>query len=155
MSTDQMKAVVENSTWCGFSIDSGSAESFRKIHRVDKFDKVIENLRLLVKLKKSLKSNVEITYKYLLHPLNANEIYDAAKLAKEIGCDMFQARPVCWDNLYGQEHNEPINYKPVVKIINDQITRASKLEGDGFHFHGIRHKFGPNFERMVNFEKCR
>ena len=40
-----------------------------------------------------------VAYKYLMQPLNALEIYDAAKLAKSIGVNDFHLRPVGWDNL--------------------------------------------------------
>lgn len=155
MSEDQMNAIVDSCDWCGFSIDAGDSESFEAVHGVDKFEQVIDNLKNLISLKKERKSNVEITYKYLLHPLNSKNILNAAHLAKEIGCDMMQCRPVCWDNLYNQPEREPIDFESVVKTINKLMESASTLTDDKFKFYGIRHKFGESFERKVNFKKCR
>jgi len=155
MSEDQRVSVVDNCSWCGFSIDAGDQKSFKAVHQVDKFDQVIQNLKDLVELKKEKKSNIEITYKFLLHPLNAKTILKGATLAKILGVDMFQARPVCWDNLYDQTIREPIDYKSVIDIINNQMEEASQLTDDKFKFYGIRHKFGENMERILNFKKCR
>jgi len=155
MTEEQAESIVDCASWCGFSIDAGDPKSFKAVHQVDKFYQVIENLRTLVELKHDHKSNVEITYKFLLHPYNASTIYEGAKIAKSIGVDMVQCRPVCWDNLYDQTHREPIDYKSVVGIINSQMEKASTLTDDNFKFYGIRHKFGENFERVVNFDKCR
>jgi len=155
MTEDQARAIVESSEWCGVSIDAGTQESFKKIHRVDKFDAVIENVKQLVEIKKEKKSNIQITYKYLLHPYNANDVYKAAVLAKKIGVNAFHSRPVCWDNLYDQTPRDPIDFTRYVDFINKQSRDALKLNDENFHFYGVRHKFGENLERKVNFEKCR
>jgi len=155
MTEEQMKSIVDNCSWCGFSIDAGNRKAFKAVHQVDKFDQVIQNLKTLIEIKKERKSNVEITYKFLLHPLNARTIYDGAVLAKNIGCDMVQCRPVCWDNLYDQTPRQPIDYKKVIYVINNEMEQAEYLTNDKFKFYGIRHKFGDNMERIVNFKKCR
>ncbi|GAG10119.1 unnamed protein product, partial [marine sediment metagenome] len=154
-SEEQMKSVVDNCSWCGFSIDAGDKTSFKAVHQVDKFYQVIENMAKLVEMKQERKSNLEITYKFLLHPLNASTIFKASKLAKDIGVDMFQARPVCWDNLYDQTIRKPIDYKSFVDLINVQMEQSSRLTDENFKFYGIRHKFGESFERVINFKKCR
>jgi len=156
MNEEQASAIVDTCSWCGFSIDAGTKETFSKVHNVkpEIFDQVIGNLKKLVKLKKERNSNIQITFKFLLHPLNANEIYTASINAKFIGCDVFHLRPVCWDNLYGQSHDKPISYSSVIDTINKQIEQAQWLENDKFQFFGIRHKFGAKLERKVNFKKC-
>src|SRR4030042_2663759 len=83
-----------NCRWVGVSVDAGTRETFKKIHNVDYFDKVIENLRLLVKTKKETGSKIDIAYKFLITPENWHELYEACKLAKEIGVRDFHARPV-------------------------------------------------------------
>lgn len=154
MDKENALAIVESSSWCGISLDAGSREVFQKIKKVDLFDKVISNVNQLVKLKNSLNSKVEITYKFLLHPWNVQDIYRAAKLAKSLGMNTFHLRPVCWDNLYSQEHNEPINFSNYVEIIEEEIEKAAELEDDNFKFFSVRHKFGDSFERKINFKKC-
>lgn len=151
------RAVAECSSWCGFSIDAGSNDVFMKVKGLkDKkmFDEVINNIRNLVKIKKQLKSKVEITYKYLLHPFNAKDIYKAAKLAKALGMNTFHLRPVCWDNLYNQEHEKAVNFSDYIETIESEIQKARALEDKNFNFYSVRHKFGEKFERKINFQKC-
>ena len=155
---DHEKAVsiAKCSSWCGFSVDAGTEESFAKVHGVAEniFSLVIENIKHLVDLKKRVNSNLEITYKFLLHPLNANEVITAVKLAKEIGCNTFHLRPVCIDNLYGQKQ-EQIAYTPnMIDKINQQLDEAKDYETDNFKFYGVRHKFNPDFTRKINFKRC-
>ncbi len=151
------EAVVKYASWCGISMDAGSSSVFMKIKGLkDKtmFDKVVANIKRMVALKRKLKSNVEITYKYLLHPYNVKDIYKAAKLAKSLGMNTFHLRPVCWDNLYNQEHSEPINFSDYTELIEKEIEKAKKLDDKNFKFYSVRHKFGENFERKINFKKC-
>lgn len=155
MTEEQRNAIVDCSSWCGFSVDAGNADDFNKVHRVDEFDDVINNLTELVKLKKEKKSDVELTYKYLVHPDNSSSIYEGAKLAKSIGLDMFHARPVCWDNLYDRLPREPIDFESVMDTVTKQLSISEGLTDDNFKFYGVRHKFGERLERVVRFEKCR
>ena len=155
MSEKQMVSIVDNSTWCGFSIDAGDKDDFKSVHGVDKFEQVIKNLTKLIRIKEQRNSNVEITYKYLLHPNNAESIFKGAIIAKAIGCDMMQVRPVCWDNLYDQPERDPIDFKPVKKSMLKQMTDSNKLTDNEFKFFGVRHKFGEDMERKVAFNKCR
>lgn len=149
-------AIIKTSSWCGFSIDAGSKETYSRIHntRPEAFDIVIKNIRRLIELKNEYNSKTEITYKFLLHPYNAHEIFKAVMTAKFIGVDTFHFRPVCWDNLYNQRHEAPIDFSGYIDIINNQVEQAQKVETDNFKFFGIRHKFGERFERKVTFKKC-
>lgn len=147
---------ILRSSWCGFSIDAGTKETYSQVHHVkpEIFNKTIENLKHLVELKQKHNSKVEITYKYLLYPWNAHEILKAVKLARDIGCDTFHLRPVCVDNLYNQKQ-EPIKYtKPLLEKINKDISIAKTFEDKDFKFFGIRHKFNPDFSRKINFKHC-
>lgn len=149
-------AIVKCSSWCGFSVDASTKEVFSRVHGVKPsfFNQVVDNFKLLVDTKNQYRTNLEITFKFLLHPYNAHEILDAVLLAKELGCNTFHLRPVCWDNLYGQPYRDPIDYKKVIEDVNNQIIEAQKQETKDFKFFGIRHKFNPDFSRKVNFKRC-
>lgn len=154
---DKAMAIADTSSWCGFSVDAASSKTFAMVHGVktELFDTVIDNLKMLIELKKKYNSKIEITYKFLFHPGNAHEIYDAALFAKELGCNTFHLRPVCWDNLYNQSYREPITYsRDLINSINEQIELAQKLETNNYKFFGIRHKFNPDFTRKVSFKRC-
>lgn len=151
------EAIAKYSSWCGISMDAGSSNVFMKVKGLkdkDMFDKVINNIKRLVATKNKINSKVEITYKFLLHPLNVKDIYKAAKIAKLLRVNTFHLRPVCWDNLYDQKHKNPIDFSNYIKIIEKEIEKARTLDDENFRFFNIRHKFGEKFERIVNFKKC-
>jgi len=157
MTEKNARAIADCSSWCGISVDAGSREVFAKVKGLKDesiFDKVIENIRTLARIKKETNSNVELTYKYLLHPFNVKDIYKAAKLAKSIGINTFHLRPVCWDNLYGQRNKKPIDFSNISKTIEEEIEKSRKLEDENFKFYSVRHKFGESFERKINFKRC-
>ena len=95
-----------------------------------------------------------MAYKYLLHPINAEEIYEAAKLAKSIGVKDFHMRPVGWDNLTATRGKDKLNFESVIKSVEKQCTKSLLLENNYFNFYGVRHKFHQNMEKKVNFSKC-
>lgn len=154
MDKEKAAAIARCNSWCGISVDAGTKEVFKEIKKVDMFDKVIKNIDNLIKIKNRLNSKLEITYKYLFHPLNIQDIYKAAKLAKSLGVNTFHLRPVCWDNLYNQKHDKPVNFSDYAKIIEEEIEKAYDLEDEHFRFFSVRHKFGEKFERKINFKKC-
>lgn len=157
LNEDNAVAIAKCASWCGFSIDAGSNETFMKVKGIkDKkiFDKVINNIKRLIEIKRQLNSKLEITYKFLLHPLNTGDIFKAAKIAKDSGFNTFHLRPGCWDNLYDQKHEKPINFSDYIEIIESEIEKSRELEDDNFRFYSVRHKFGEKFKRKINFKKC-
>jgi MoaA/NifB/PqqE/SkfB family radical SAM enzyme len=147
-----ISVMAETCLWVGFSMDSSNKETYNNVKGIngDVFNKVIENIRKLVKATADKKCT--IGYKYLLMPENQGEIYDAIKLAKDIGVRDFHLRPVGWDNLTKTEGKADYNYD--FDLINKQIEEGQKLETAGFRVFGIRHKFNADFTRKVNFKRC-
>jgi MoaA/NifB/PqqE/SkfB family radical SAM enzyme len=150
--------IAKNCRWIGFSMDAGTPSTFNKIKGLplssDWFEKVLKNIHKVIEQVRRYESNCDVCYKYLLHPLNAREIYKAATLAKHMGVQDFHLRPVGWDNVPKTAGTEPPDYTGLFEEIDDQIARAMELEDENFRFFGIRHKFKPNFERKVDFGRC-
>jgi len=156
MNDDNATAIARCSSWCGISMDAGSSEVYIKVKGIKDeslFDKVIQNIKSLAEIKKAIGSNVEITYKYLMHPYNVKDIYKAALLAKSIGVNTFHLRPVCQDNLYNRDVGN-VDFSGLFVIIESEIAKARELEDENFKFYSVRHKFGEQFERKINFKKC-
>ena len=157
LTMEQTEAIVQCSRWCGFSVDAGTSKVYSRVHGLNDggktFHWVIENIQRMTKLKQEMKSDLEVTFKYLLHPLNATTIVDAVKIARDIGVNTFHLRPVCTDNLYGL-NRKPIDYSNYLDVINKQVEQALKLETKTFRFYGVRHKFQSDFSRKVSFKKC-
>ncbi len=156
--TDELiEIIAATSRWAGISIDAGTNLTYMKIKGITSnkiFDKVLNNIAKLTKRIRNTGSECEVGYKFLLHPLNAREIFRAAKLAKMLGVHDFQIRPVGWDNVMKTQNEDNINFTEILGEIDRQINQAMCLEDKNFFVYGIRHKFQPNFQRKVNFKRC-
>ena len=137
--------------WVGISVDAGDRETFKRVHGVDMFDKVIKNLKLLVETKKRIGSKVEIAFKFLILPTNYESLFKACKLAKDIGVDDFHARPV---DLERKDFKSTIklnyNMPRILNIFDDCHT----LKTEDFHVYTVMHKFDPDFKVKHPFKKC-
>lgn len=149
--------IARTSRWLGISMDAGHCNTFLKVKGIFDpkiFDTVVENIAKLTKRIRELGTECEVGYKFLLHPLNAREIFDAAKLAKSLGVHDFQLRPIGWDNILKTKDKPDLDFSSLLDEIDQQIEQAMALEDDNFSVYGIRHKFLPDFRRKVNFKKC-
>lgn len=122
--------------WLRVSVDAGSSEVFSEFrpHRSGKsqFDLVIQNMREFAKKKTGL-----LGYSFLLLnkqdqkgsmiKTNAGDIYKAAKLAQEIGCDYFELKPA-FDMMHFLQKQE----SEVVQLVNSELEKTHTLKSDKF-----------------------
>lgn len=149
---EEIAREMMNCRWVGVSVDAGSRETFQKVHGVDHFDKVIENLRLLVKMKKETGSKIDIAFKFLITPQNFHEVYEACKLAKDIGVRDFHARPV---DLERKDFEAAMQLNYDMEEITKLFQKCHELEeGDDFRVFTIMHKYDPNFRVKHTFKNC-
>jgi MoaA/NifB/PqqE/SkfB family radical SAM enzyme len=149
---EEIAREMMNCRWVGVSVDSGTREMFEKVHGVDCFDKVVDNLKLLVKLKNETGSNIDIAFKFLITPQNWNDIYEACKLAKEIGVRDFHARPV---DLERKDFDAAMRLNYDIEEIQKLFEKCHELEeGDDYRVFTIMHKYDPNFRVMHTFKNC-
>ncbi|MBT4165944.1 radical SAM protein [archaeon] len=138
--------------WVGVSVDAGSSETFEKIHGVDQFDRVIENLKMLVRMRNETGSKVDIAFKFLINPQNWHEVYDACKLAKEIGVRDFHARPV---DLERKDFEAAMKLNYDIDAIQDLFKKCHELEeGNDFRVFTVMHKYNPDFRVKHSFKNC-
>jgi MoaA/NifB/PqqE/SkfB family radical SAM enzyme len=147
---EAMKIISDSCKFVGFSIDAGNEKDYQQTKGVPKerFSKVISNIRNLSAVKEAFRSNVQIGYKFLLDEKNYNSIYEAIKLASEIGVNDFQFRPAINPNYEFFKGKEDKVWNQIEKGRND-------FEREDFRVYGIRHKFNPDFSKKHKFEKCR
>lgn len=157
---------LSNCTWVGVSMDAGSSETFNRLKALppekNYFSDIIDNIVTLVDYSRRHNNRLGakhpaygVSYKYLLYKDNIGEIYEAAKLAKEIGCKNIHFRPAgtTWDNV-GNATNT-IQFTPEeIKLFNEQIGKALELDDDTFNVYGVTHKFNSQFEVANHFLKC-
>lgn len=141
-----MDQIAEYVDWCRVSMDAGTAETFQKIrpHASGKsqFDLICDNMRELAKKKKG-----RMGYSFMIYSeghyanydpntivsdnedyySNAEEIYLACKVAKDLGCDYFEVKP-----MYDVNHYAIAHAKHYVDLIRDQVEMAVVLADDNF-----------------------
>jgi len=101
MTPEVIPTIVECCEWIRISIGAATAETFKKCHGTDDFNKIINNVKEFVRVKKELKKDVAIGLSMMVHPENYHELYEEAKIAKELGVDYFQGKPL---NQIGSEN---------------------------------------------------
>ncbi|MCK9596409.1 radical SAM protein [Candidatus Pacearchaeota archaeon] len=157
LNDELIETIVKTCRWVGVSVDAGTPDTYIKVKGIKNsnlFDVVIRNIEKLAKEIKRTGYNCDLAYKYLFSPYNAEDIYVAAQLAKQIGVKDFHLRPVGWDNVPKTKNKGKIDYTDKYDLINKEIEQSLLLETDDFHFYGVRHKFKEDFQRNVPFKRC-
>jgi len=149
--TQQISEVLLKScTWIRVSLDAASAATFERIHGMDgtAFNKVVDNIALLTKLKKKLKSKSTIGVGYLTCDHTKNEMFDMAIFCKKLGVDYLQFRPL-------QMHNNG-KFQYHRTNIKKEIFRCLKQSHDGYKVLYSKHKYDmmrdKNYGR--NYQRC-
>jgi len=146
-------------------MDAGDSKTFDNLKGLgpDKkyFDGIIEGIAVLTDYAERQNNRLGlkhpaygVSYKYLLYKDNISEVYQATKLAKEIGCKNIHFRPAgtTWDKI-GTEKR--ITFTPdEIALFKEQITKAMALDDETFGVYGVTHKFNSQFEPSNYFEKC-
>jgi MoaA/NifB/PqqE/SkfB family radical SAM enzyme len=133
-----LERIAEYASWTRVSMDAGSDELFKKLRPSkggkSKFDLIIENMRSLAKIKKG-----KLGYSYLIQTeadglgvaSNVHEIYEAAKLARDIGCDYFEVKP-SYQFREGVDHALMRHDQELMDVAKEQVARLNELESESF-----------------------
>jgi MoaA/NifB/PqqE/SkfB family radical SAM enzyme len=122
--------------WIRISVDAGTPEIFQlyRPHASGKsqFNSVISQMTELAKIKKG-----KLGYSFLILSktnktngkiiTNAVDIYKAAQLAKDIGCNYFEVKPAFDIMHFLNKQNQEI-----IDIVNSELKKAKKIETDDF-----------------------
>ena len=139
--------------WVGFSVDASDAETYEKIHKADMFVTVIDNIRQLVVKRKEEGGGfprMDIAFKFLILPENYTKIYEACKLAKDLGVQDFHVRPV---DLERKDYRGETFEFPM-EVIEDEFRRCHTEATDDFRVHTVRHKYDGNLQVTHKFSRC-
>lgn len=137
-----------NCRWVALSVDAADKKTYREIKGMYKFDKVLDNISLLVARREL---GLDLCFKFLIVPENQKEIFKACKLAKELGVQDFHARPADFErpDIVG-------NKKLVLDVvaIHEQFEKCHEIETDDFHVYTITHKFDSDFHVKYDYSSC-
>lgn len=122
---DELRAVLlkEYLTFVYVSLDECTPEAFKASKGVNRFDKVIEGIKLLV----AAPGKATIGVGFLLHMGNVHEIDTMVALGKSLGVDYVQFRPIIsYDQAYPGQLVEDTLW------VNHAINSLRKHAGDSF-----------------------
>ena len=144
------KLLLECCTWLRISLDAISPKTFEKVHGLDgkAFQKVLDNICLLTRLKKKINSKTTVGVGYLTCDYTKDEMDKATKLCKELDVDYLQFRPM-------QIHNNG-NFEYHLTDISKNILRCTKESGNGFKVLYSKHKYEMMKDKDYgrNYKKC-
>jgi cyclic pyranopterin phosphate synthase len=92
---EKLENILPSLSWIRFSVDAGTSETHKKIHRGGSkdFDKVLTNIREAVAIKKRDHLPVVVGVQFLLIPDNLDDLVPFIEHFKEIGVDNVQIKP--------------------------------------------------------------
>jgi len=131
-----LKEIASYASWTRVSVDAATEKTFNKLrpskNRKPMFFKVIENMQKLAKVKKG-----KLGFSFLIRSeaegvdTNVNEIYEAAKLAKEIGCDYFEIKP-SYNYKNGMAHTLVKHSEEIIKKVKEELQKTENLVDENF-----------------------
>jgi MoaA/NifB/PqqE/SkfB family radical SAM enzyme len=79
--------MVRTSNWIQVSVNAASKSVHEVVNAGSKFERVVENLRMLVRAKRRESAPTATIYKYTIVPENVHELADAVLCAQDLECD--------------------------------------------------------------------
>jgi len=117
---------LKNLTWIRFNISAASDEAYRRIHRSNEFQTVVEKISFCVREKKEKGLLVTIGLQMVLTPSNVDQVIPLAKLGRKLGVDYLVIKQ-CSDTqesrlgVYSQLDAYE-NFSEVLKAAEEQST---------------------------------
>jgi MoaA/NifB/PqqE/SkfB family radical SAM enzyme len=133
-----LEVIAEVSSWTRISMDAATAKTFDRLRPAksgaSKFRHVLNNMKKLAKIKKG-----KMGFSFLIRTeadgfgiqSNIHEIYDAAVLAREIGCDYFEVKP-SYQYAGGIDHALVVHSEERMREAKEEIRRLESLTTDTF-----------------------
>ncbi len=120
---ERAELLKERMTFVYVSLDECTPEAFQKSKGVNRFDKVIEGIKLLV----AAPGKATIGVGFLLHVGNVDEVDNMVALGKSLGVDYIQFRPII-----NYDQSCPGQLVEDTQWVNHAINDLRKHAGDPF-----------------------
>lgn len=141
---DGRAEVLTNAKWVRISFDSANAETYAKMRHLplEAFDEVCDNILKFSKIKQD---NCELGVNFVINHENADQVYDMARMVKELGANHIKFTARVTKDLF--EYHEPFRYSVI-----EQIHRAKEeLESESFK---VINKYEGDFDSALVFQRC-
>ena len=150
---DLVQKAIASCRWIGVSVDSSNPKTYEVGRKANYFFKTIGNIEKLVAEVKRTGAKCDVSFKFLIFNYNMNEIYEACKLAKELGVRDFHARPADFRHQgLGEWQKKSMAYD--IKKIHEQFEKCRELETEEFRVFTVTHKFNEDFSPRRDFSGC-
>lgn len=139
--TDEMiRFLAKRFSYVRFSVDAGRAETLERCHRTNKqdFDRIQRNIRSLCEQKRREKGKVVVGYSFLVDSMNYQDIEVAAVLAKDLGVDYIQYKPIVH---YDSDNKQFDRGADIWPIISSAFDKVKQMQCESFDVHILNHKF--------------
>jgi len=134
------KVICESFDYIRFSVDAGNPAIYSKTHRVkpESFERVISNIRAICADRTKIGNPLVVGYSFLVDHTNVSNLAEGARLAREIGVDYFQVKPIVNYDDSNAQFNESSD---MWKTLSEQIDQCKDLPSDSFELRILGHKF--------------
>lgn len=135
-----VELLTRHFTYVRFSVDAGTAETYMRTHRVrpHAFETVTSNIRRLVGGREATQSALTIGFSFLVDSSNVDDLAAAARLARDLGVDYFQVKPIT----HYVESNEQFSRQSALwDTMERQLAEVAELDSDRFRIKVLGHKF--------------
>ncbi len=140
------------SSWVSVSVDAATPETFKLLKGKDCFEKVITNIERMASINvNKAKRYWDLCFRFLISPLNQDEILDACELARKSGALSFHARIA---DLGHQGMKSTVEGEFDIPLIMKQMEACRSLETDDFRVFTVTHKFDPDLVPRKHFKQC-
>lgn len=141
------KLILKTHVWMRFSIDCASKENFAKIKGVDSWDRINDNIRQAVELKKEFESNCTVGVGFVITPDNHHEIPKIAKLAEEWAVDYVQYKPMIQNVFKSAQLEREWWDNSVIPLLKDAEKISSKCVINLYKLHDLRFDYNRGYDK--------
>ncbi len=113
---------VKHGDFVNFSLNAADKDTHEKINRYSKWDKVIDNLKNTLALRKSTNSPLQVTISFVILPDNIKQLSDYIELGKNLGVDKVR--------FFFDACNLDKDSKLVEQEVGKALDTAKKYEGN-------------------------
>lgn len=134
---DTAETIIDNCSWVRVSIDAGCSGTFQRVKRVDGFDTVVDNSKLLVETKNLKNSRCTVGIGFVITKSNYDDIELFASLIDEIGADYGQYKPEI-KNCFCNEQVESAWWKTAIEYrLEDVMSKCQRAVINLYKFNDL------------------
>jgi len=111
-------SLLNGLTWLRLNISAGGRAAFKKIHQVDAFDKVIDNMGRLVQRRRATAACCTLGLQMVMTKENFDEVIPLAAIGRDLGVDYFVIKP-CSDTADHKLDSPEGEYKERAEIFKE------------------------------------